>query len=400
MNAHHPRPLLAAQYADALQGITLLSGATDGLFVAGERRTGKTSFLRFDLLPELERRGVLTLYVDLLHDKAKPPADALAQVLAQAVLQHLGSVAKAAKFIGVDKISLPGVMTIDLKTIGKTDGMSLFQVLDLIHRQTGKPIALVVDEAQHALTSADGEAAMSSFKSARDQMKTRTGQNLMLVMSGSHSDKLSLLLNSPSAPFWGSAVRALPKLGDDFADAQMAALRVAYPHLAAVRGSLVREAFAHVGRRPPFFELALSEALEISGNLNVAGLIVGGDAARFETALLTATQHSAERDRQRFSDLYLAMLPLEQAVLERLIAQGQAFRAFDAPSLTFYAQRLGRKVTVSAVQKTLKALREHSEQLVWNSQRGDYAVYDQGLIAWHAFLVAGMAWPPVAQALP
>ena len=110
----------------------------------------------------------------------------------------------------------------------------------------------------------------------------------------------------------------------------------------------------------------------------------------------------AQRGRAGYTAVYLALEPLEQAVLVRLIEQGTAFRPFDAPSMAFYAQQLGAKVGTkvgtkvgpSAVQKALDALREHSEQLVWKSQRGQYAVYDQGLLAWHAFLVAGMAWPP------
>jgi len=390
MPPHHPRPHLARDYADALLGKTAFSTATDGLFVAGERRTGKSMFLRHDLVPELERRGVLALYVDLMENTDKTPTDALAQVLAQEVQKCLGVVAKAAKATGLDKISVPGVMTIDLKTIGKTDGLSLAQVLELIHKQTNKPIALLVDEAQHALTSEGGEALMWALKSARDQMKTPTGNNLMLLMSGSHADKLSLLLNSHSAPFWGSAVRQLPTLGDDFVDAVMADLRHAYPPLATVRGSVARDAFAHAGRRPPFFEQAIEEAVQ-------TWLAQGGaDASQFEAALLDTTRHSAERDRQGYTDIYLALAPLEQAVLARLIEQGRAFRPFDAPALAHYSQQLGETVGAAAVQKALDALRANNTQLVWKSQRGQYSVYDQGVLAWHAYLVAAALWPPQA----
>ena len=210
----------------------------------------------------------------------------------------------------------------------------------------------------------------------------------MLVMSGSHSDKLSMLLNSKTAPFWGSVVQQLPTLGDDFADAQLAELRTAYPTLSALRGSVARNAFDHVGRRPPFFEIAIKEALAASG------APAHCDAAAFEKALLEITQQSAQRDRAGYTAVYLALESLEQAVLVRLIEQGPAFRPFDAPSLAFYGQQLSDKVGTGAVQKALDALREHSEQLVWKSQRGHYAVYDQGLLAWHAFLVANMAWPP------
>ena len=82
-------------------------------------------------------------------------------------------------------------------------------------------------------------------------------------------------------------------------------------------------------------------------------------------------------------------------MLERLITEGKQFRAFDAQALAFYAERTGKpKVAVAAVQRAIDAMRERSEDLVWKSLRGDYAIYDQGLIAWHAYLVNQRAWPP------
>lgn len=386
MSNHHPRPLLARQYADSLQGKTGFSGASDGLFVAGERRTGKSSFLRFDLCPELERRGLLALYVDLLEEKAQTPGAALAATLTKEMQKHPGIVTKVVTALGVNKVGIPGVAQFDLRTSGQADGLTLAQGLELLHQQTKKPVVLMVDEAQHALTTKEGDDAMWALKSARDQMKTPTGANLMLVMSGSHSDKLSLLLNSPKAPFWGSEVGQLPLLGDDFADARMADLRQAFPALARVRGSAGRSAFEHVGRRPPFFDSVIRRALQAMGS--------DGDAGRFEAALLDAAKGTAAQDQQRFTDTFLTLSALEQAVLERVITQGRNFRAFDAPALAFYTQRLGKETTAASVQNALDALRMNDEQLVWKSGRGDYSVYDQGLTKWHALLVAEGTWPP------
>ncbi|MDR2260026.1 MAG: hypothetical protein LBE06_03645 [Azoarcus sp.] len=46
---YFPCPGLARQFADAMQGKTLFSDAPSGLFLAGPRRTGKTTFLWIDL---------------------------------------------------------------------------------------------------------------------------------------------------------------------------------------------------------------------------------------------------------------------------------------------------------------------------------------------------------------
>jgi hypothetical protein len=381
---HHPRPTLAQSIADELMGKTSFSDAQNGLFLAGERRTGKTDFLRLDLQPLLQDLGVLTIYVDLMANKNQSPMTAVQQALQQVVHDNLGAIAKVAKSMGLEKIGVPGAFGIDLRSIGKTEGLSLHQVLDLLNKATKKRLTLIIDEAQHALTSDEGDALMWALKSARDQMKTATGAQLMLVMSGSHTDKLTMLLNSPSAPFWGSQVRAMPKLGDDFVQAYAALLRRERAELAAARTSEMVQAFEHFGRRPQLFVEAIGRAAAASN-----------DAPAFEAALLIESSRQTQVDRDRFTTTFLALTPLEQAVLERLIVQSKAFRAFDAKALAFYAQRTSKaKVTAVQVQRAIDALRNNDEELVWKSLRGDYAVYDQGLIDWHAHLVAQHSWPP------
>jgi hypothetical protein len=385
---HFPRPELAAKFADELMGKTPFSDAPNGLFIAGERRTGKTDFIRLDLKPLLEQRGLLVLYADLRSksNEKLPPLEVVQQVLHQAVQANLGVVATFAKKTGLDKIGVPGAFGIDLRSIGKTDGLSLYQVLDTLHKATEKKIVLIIDEAQHALTSDDGDALMWALKSARDQMKTIAGSDLMLVMSGSHTDKLTLLLNSPKAPFWGSQVRAMPKLGDDFVSEYAAQIRANRPEFNTVLSSEMIKAFEHFGRRPQFFKAALGRAADASH-----------DASGFEQMLLAESQKQTQADRQRFSDMFLVLSKLEQAVLERLIVQGKAFRAFDTPALAFYNERVGKgktKVSATQVQRATDALRQNKEELVWQSSRGEYSVYDQGLIEWHTYLVAQREWPP------
>ena len=62
---YYPRTQLAAALADALQGKAAFSDAPNGLFLAAPRRTGKSTFLQSDLMPELAHRQVVVVYVEI-----------------------------------------------------------------------------------------------------------------------------------------------------------------------------------------------------------------------------------------------------------------------------------------------------------------------------------------------
>ena len=69
------RPHLAAELAARLLRPGVLDeGLRSGLFLSGLRRTGKTTFLRNDLVPELEAQGAVVIYVDLWSDTKVSPA--------------------------------------------------------------------------------------------------------------------------------------------------------------------------------------------------------------------------------------------------------------------------------------------------------------------------------------
>ena len=380
---HYPRPALAQLLATELTGSSTFSDAHNGLFLAGPRRTGKTEFLRQDLKPALEALGLLVLYVDLWEDKSRSPMDLIATQLAVALDAQLGVISKTAKQSGINKLSFPGVFSLDLSKIGQTDGMSLYQALDLLFKKSGKRIVLIVDEAQHALTTDDGDATMSALKSARDQMKSADNSRLLIVMSGSHPDKLMRLLNTAGAPFWGSQVRALPALDNDYVATLATALRQTNPELASVRQSSLEAAFEHVGRRPQFLVAHIGQALQQAH-----------DGASFETALLTLAQQQRRAERDEFSRLYQRLEPLQRAVLQRLLETGEQFRPFDGKTLDWYGELLGTRPTPAQLQRALEALRTCDPPLVWKSTRGDYSVYDQGLSNWHAHLVGERQWPP------
>lgn len=382
MIAFH-RAALAQQLVVALEGKALLGDAHNGLFLAAPRRTGKSTFLQGDLRPALEASGVVVVYVDLWADARRDPGDLIAEAIARALAPQLGLVARTAKKAGLDKLKLGG-LEVDTSRIGKVDGLTLVDALRLLHDSAGKPVALIIDEAQHALTSEAGEAAMTALKSARDQLNQPGTVNLMLVMSGSDRDKLLRLVNTAAAPFYGSQIQRMPPLGPDFIAHVAALIEAQRPELKPVDQAMLQQAFEVFGHRPQFFMTALGQVL--SPLATVTG--------RFEPALLEAAAQQQVQDESQMESDYLGLKPTEQAVLWRMLEQGPCYRPYDAEALRFYREKAGKPVTVAQAQKALEALRQRMPALVWKSARGEYAVEDAAMHRWFETLVAAGHWPP------
>lgn len=380
---YFPRTPLAAELADALQGRSTFSDAPNGLFLAAPRRTGKSTFLQLDLKPVLEQRGIVVVYVDLWADQKRDPGSLVAEAVGRALSRHAGLVAKAAKASGLDSINVAGIK-LDTTRIGKLDGATLADALRALHGLAKAPVALIVDEAQHALTSAEGENAMAALKSARDQLNQPGVVKLMLIMSGSDRDKLLRLVNTNAAPFYGSQIQRMPELGPDFI-AHVAQLIVAQrPGLAPVDQPALAQAFALLGHRPQFFIDALGQVL------NPLSQVPG----RFEDALLAHARQRQQDDEAQMEKDYLALKPLEQAVLWRLLDQGPRFRPYDAEALGFYNSKTGDKITAAKAQKALESLRGRQPSIVWKSARSEYAVDDAAMHRWYQQRVDANTWPP------
>lgn len=384
---HFARRSLAAELATALSGQLAFSDAPNGLFLAAPRRTGKSTFLQLDLKPELERRGVCVVYVDFWGDQRRDPGQMIAEAIARSLRPHLGVVSRAAKASAVEKVAIAGVK-IDLARLGAIDGTTLPDALQTLFEKSGGPVALIVDEAQQALTSEAGENAMAALKSARDQMNTPGRVNLMLIMSGSDRDKLLRLVNTNSAAFYGSQVQHMPKLGPDFIEHVATLIEAQRPELKSVDRVLLEQAFATFGHRPQFFITALESALSPLAALRQP----------FELELLAAAETRRQEDEQQMDSEYSALKPLEQAVLWRMLEVGPRFRPYDADALRFYKQQVGANVSAAKAQGALENLRARSPALVWKSARGEYSLDDVAMLEWFKKRKTEGHWPPKSEA--
>lgn len=385
---YYPRTHLAVDLADALQGKAAFSDAPNGLFLAAPRRTGKSTFLQSDLMPELARRQVVAVYVDLWADQQRDPGSLISESVGRALMKQLGVVAKTAKSAGLESITLGGIK-IDTSKIGRVDGTTLADALRALVESAKNPVALIIDEAQHALTSEAGETSMAALKSARDQLNRPGQTQLMLVMSGSDRDKLLRLVNTNAAPFYGSQIQRMPELGPDFV-AHIADLIIRQrPDLAEVNQTTLSDAFALFGQRPQFFMEALGQVLSP----------LSTHTGRFEDAMLTKAVDQQRNDEAQMESDYTALRPLEQAVLWRMLEQGTRFRPYDADALQFYNGKTGDKVSVAKAQKALEGLRTHQPSLIWKSARSEYAVEDAAMLRWFTQRVEAGTWPPVGPQL-
>ena len=282
---HYARLEFAQGLADALMGKVLFSDASNGLFLAAPRRTGKSTFLQADLLPELNSRGVVVVYVDLWANQKNDPGDLIADAIAQALRKRLGVVAKTAKAAGLDSVQIGG-LKIDLSKIGRHDGITLADALRALHETAKAPVALIIDEAQHSLTSEAGENTMIALKSARDQLNRPGDPKLLLVMSGSDRDKLLRLVNTNASPFYGSKIERMPELGADFIAHIAERIVQQRPELGPIDQTALLQAFELFGSRPQFFIDALGKVLHP----------LAAQDGRFEKAMHTQALDSQKTD--------------------------------------------------------------------------------------------------------
>lgn len=380
------RTKLAGEIADRLTGDAAL-GASPVVFLAGPRRTGKSHFLKHDLVPQLVSRNILPVYVDLWSKRDEDPGKLIADAIKQAHRDADGLGRKAVRAIGLSKIGVGSWVSLDIDKIGATNGVTLADALKALLEKTGKRIALIVDEAQHALVSDGGMTAMYALKAARDELNMREdagdGPNLMLVFTGSHRDKLSTLVFKKQQPFFGSTITTFPLLGRDYVEAYTQWINARLAESNRFDPADVLKAFELIGHRPEHLERLLQDM--------ALGL---GNAAHIKDTLATKAGLLRDRVWDEHARAYDAMSPLQKEVLAELINRGEDFAPFAAASLSAWSERLGKPVDASAVQTAIVALRDQG--ILWKTDRGRYALEEQDMAEWFRAKTAAEALPTPA----
>ena len=363
------RTELAARMAQQILLTGVGSAAPSGLFLAAPRRTGKSTFLREDLRPQLESAGALVLYVDLWADRKADPGEVVVAAIRSELAKHAGVVARLRRAAGMAKVNVGGI-GFSLDRVGLQAQVSLSTALQALSADVKRPIVLIVDEAQHAVTTEAGYDALFALKAARDELNGSGNHGLRIVATGSNRDKLAMLRNSRDQAFFGAPLVAFPPLGQDFVRWFCAGTGLS----AALDPDTVGALFERAAFRPEILGAA-ADSLRFDFELKASDV-----AARFATAVEEQIQAA---DTQTLRVIH-ALTPMQSAVLRVLCAKGAQYAPFEAATLAAYAAVLRAiapqdriKPDVPNVQQALSALQEKS--LVWRERRGVYALEESAL---------------------
>ena len=366
------RPDLANDLADLILSDGALAPARSGLFLAAPRRTGKSTFLREDLMPALGSRGAAVLYVDLWADKALEPGLAIVSLIRAALAQEDGALLKMFRKAGLDKVNVGG-LGFDVAKVGLGTGVTLSAALATLSDRLKAPIVLMIDEAQHAATTESGNNALFALKAARDELNSSAHYGLRIVATGSSRPKLALLRASKDQAFFKAMMRNFPALGGDYVTWFVANTGLAHPlDVARTERSFERAAW-----RPEVLVQALGELADENGALPAPD--------RLDDAFEAAVEAAIEESDEAMLKVVRALTPLQGAVLRVMAMQAENYTPYAAASLAAYTEQLGQldpgstvKVDVPNVQSALEALQGKS--LAWRAAHGEYALEDQGLV--------------------
>lgn len=363
------RSQVAESIAQLVLATGTASGYASGLFLAAPRRTGKSTFLREDLRPLLEAKGALVLYADLWEDRQADSGDVIVRAVRAELAKHAGVVAKLARSAGSEKVTVAGALTMTLDKVGLGGDVSLAAAIAELSDATRKMIVLIIDEAQHAITTQSGSNALFALKAARDELNSSRHHGLRVIATGSSRDKLAMLRNSREQAFYQAPLQNFPALGREYIEWLLKRAKLPFD----LDVDFVYKQFAAATHRPEILTTAL-------------------DALHFESDL-TATK-APQRLRQLVSEqvaefnketlrVVHSLTPLQSAVLRVMALRGDKFAPFESTTLSAYAEFLkmesARPTTVSesAVQQALVALQERN--LVWRAARGVYALEELSL---------------------
>ena len=364
------RPELANRIAKQILVIGVGSAASSGVFLAAPRRTGKSTFVREDLRPALEAGGALVVYADLWANPTADPGNVIVNAIRATLASNDGVVLRLVKSAGMDKVKV-GSVSFDLDRVGLGKDVSLTEALVALSDETKKIIVLVIDEAQHAITTEAGVSALFALKAARDELNSSQHHGLRVVCTGSNRDKLAMLRNSKDQAFFGAPLVNFPMLGEDYIEWFCKEVDLPFQ----LDPKQVWPLFVEAGYRPE---------------------VIGAAADRFrfdfEVDIETGADKFAEEVRRLTDEMNQVQLgvihsltPIQSSVLRVMAAARENYAPFEAATLEKYRKAMTQaglsvddaKADVPGVQQALIALQE--KKLVWKAARGVYAIEEQSI---------------------
>ena len=303
----------------------------------GPRQTGKTTLLRDEVIPYVESRGCLAIYIDCWMDMDDP-----LQGINYALQKALDGLSVKPRGVGragstpVKKLGLMGA-SIDLGDAPRRQtparpGLVFDSLLTQILEETRHDLVLVFDEFQAIASVKNGPQISASLRAALTQADKRIGA----IFSGSSDVQLLDMFSRTNTPLYGFAkTEGYEPLGLDFIGF------VARKFNEATRRDLnivlAEAAFQELGTQPEPFLHAVSLVMA-NPTWSLA------DALDEMLGLLSPNKWSAT---------WRGLTGLQQVAL-KLIFDNRAPTA--AQSVAWAAARLGAKVQPSSISRALEAL--------------------------------------------
>jgi hypothetical protein len=371
MDNHFSRPALASEMAHQLIHPGVLNESLrSGLFLSGQRRTGKTTFLLMDFIPALEQERALAIYVDLWTDIKANPAQLVKRAIATALadLQTPGSdmLKRLGRVTGMDVGAFGFKFGFKLDSIGQPDGVSLAEALTQLVDQAKCDVVLIVDEVQQAMTTDEGNDMLFGLKAARDAVNIRpnTPGKFIFVGTGSHRAMVSEMTTRRLQAFAGAASVPYPVLDEDYVGFILNRLNAEkVPNLPSMEALVA--AFRMLGNRP-------EELLRALRNLQTS-LKVSNTSPDETLAVVAATM------RTSIADIELAKVDqlgaLAQSIFNKIaFSDGDARWLFSVDAAAEYSIAIGREVKIEEIQPIVIELVESN--LIMRQGHGRYSVSD------------------------
>ena len=326
--------------------------------------------MREDLRPALEANGAHVLYVDLWSNKATDPGDLIVNTVRAALADQEGVITRLARKSGMNDVAVGGI-TFSLDKVGLGSSVSLSVALAELSDQLKKPIVLIIDEAQHAITSDKGYEALFALKAARDEVNSSKHSGLRIVATGSNRDKLAMLRNSKDQAFFAAPLVPFPPL--DFAFVQWFCNGVDLPEkLDPIQVNIL---FERASNRPEILAAA-ADAIRYDFGIKPEEVV-----QKFDRAVIAQIE-AADTQTLRVIN---GLTPLQSSVLRVMAARQEEFAPYHEDSFNAYATVLNEiaprdpvKPDQSNVQQSLLALQEKG--LIWKETRGVYAIEESATI--------------------
>jgi len=327
---HYERTRLAAALGDRL-------AAHERIAMFGPRQTGKTTLLRDEVIPYVQSRDRVAVYIDCWMDM-DDPLQGINYAL-QKALDGLSVKPRGVRRTGTTAVKKVGLMgaSLDLGDPGARQtptrpALLLDNLLTRLLEETSRDLVLVFDEFQAIASVKNGPQISASLRAALTQADKRIGA----IFSGSSDVQLLDMFSRSNTPLYGFAkTEGYEPLGPDFIGFVAKKFREATRR--DLNQAIALDAFQELGAQPEPF-------------LHAVSLVMANPKWSLADALAEMlSQHSPNK----WSAAWRGLTGLQQAAL-RLVFEDRAPTSAD--SIAWAAQQLGAKVQPSSISRALEAL--------------------------------------------